>query len=259
MQSMRPKILYPHATQNSFSVDIDELLDSSSLSFLIDKSVKKDFYYNDYLTEYQVNEARKQFSISQVKEHIVPINEMTAKEIRRGADAARLARSKDKRIIVHFETVTEMRGWIRFDVTSQFTPGKHYKVHVKLKEADDIKYFKEFRKQEIIRLFLSGDIQINCTCPDFRYRHRYQAWQMGYGLFKELRYPHIANPGLTGSVCKHCLAVLQVMSFNHSSISKKMINSKFFKRKYEDEEYMSELEKMMKAKKLSNRGRRNSS
>ena len=259
MQSMRPKISYPHATQSSFSVDIDELLDSSSLSFLIDKSVKKDFYYNDYLTEYQVNEARKQFSISQVKEHIVPINEMTAKEIRRGADAARLARSKDKRIVCNFVGVTDARGWIKFLVSSQYTVGKKYTVYIKLKEASDMKYFKEFKKQEIIRLFLNGDLQVWCACPDFKYRMKHQAWAMGYGLFKELRYPHIANPGLTGSVCKHCLACLRVLNMNWSGIGKKMINSKFFKRKYEDDEYMSELEKKMKAKKLSNRGRRNSS
>lgn len=255
---MKQRNLSPQGTLNLSYLNIDDLLDNPNFSFLIDKSVKREFYYADYVNENQVAKARKELSTNRDDENkIVPINEMTAKEIRAGADAARLQRSRDKRIICRFETVTNARGWIRFDVTSQYTPGKHYKVHIKLKEANDIKYFKEFKKHEIIRLFLSGDLQINCTCPDFKYRFRYMAHQLGYSLFKEMRYPRIRNPRLEGTVCKHCLATLQVLSFNSQSISKKMINSKFFKRKYEDEEYMNELEQQMKSKKkLTNRGRR---
>ena len=247
MQLTKQRISSNRGTLNSSYLDLDELLDSSDMSFLIDKSVKKDFYYSDYVSIHQVSEARKLFSRKEdLGKKLVPINEMTSREILAGADAARLSRSRDKRIICRFETVTNARGWLRFDVTSQFSKGKHYKVHVKLKEANDLKYFKEFKKQDIIRLFLSGDLQINCSCKDFRYRMKYQAWQMGYGLFKELRYPHIANPGLTGSVCKHCLAVLRVMQWNVPQITKKMVNSKFFKKKIEDEDYMNDLEKKMK-------------
>lgn len=257
---MKPKTSYRQDTPNSFSVDIDELLDSEKLSFLIDKSVKRGFYYMDFISESKIASARKALSVN-VKEsqEIVPINEMTAKEIRAGADKARLQRSRDKRIICRFQGVTNARGWIKFDVTSQYTVGKHYTVYIKLKEASDMKYFKEFKKQDIIRLFLSGDLQIYCSCPDFRYRYRHMAWSMGYGLFKELRYPHTANPGLVGSTCKHCLATLQVLNLNWMSISKAMQKSTFFKRKYEDEEYMNDLDKKMKSKKLQNRGRRSSS
>jgi hypothetical protein len=258
MQSTKRRISYPQGTLNLSYLNIDDLLDNPNLSFLIDKSVKREFYYADYVNESQVANARKSLSVKSgiIKPEIVPINEMTAKEIRAGADVARLQRSRDKRIVCRFETVTNAKGWIRFDVTSQFTPGKHYKVHIKLKEADDIKYFKEFKKNEIIRLFLTGDLQINCTCPDFRYRFRYMAHQLGYSLFKEMRFPHIRNPRLEGTVCKHCLAVLQILQFNSQAISSKMVKSKFFKQKYEDEEYMNDLDKQMSKKKLTNRGRR---
>lgn len=250
---MKPKSSLRQGTLNSYSVSINDLLNDSNLSFLIDKNVKKEFYYNDYITETQVQDAIKEYSVNS-KETIVPINEMTAKEIRAGADAARLMRSRDPRITCKFLGVTGARGWLKFQVTSQYTPGKKYLVHIKLKEANDMKYFKEFKKQDIIRLFLSGDLQLNCQCADFRYRMRYQAWQMGYGLFKELRFPHIANPKLTGTVCKHCLATLRVMNANWMQISKSMQKSTFFKRKYEDDEYMNDLERRKAS--MSNRGRR---
>lgn len=246
---MESKISLHRGTQNSYLIDIDELLDDNRISFLVDKTVKRDYYYTDFISEAHVVLSKKKYSIN-VKENIesrqeetVPINEMTAKEIRAGADVARIQRSKDKRIVCKFLGVTNARGWIKFDVTSQYTPGKHYAVHIKLKEANSLKYFKEFRKQDIIRLFLTGDIQLNCSCPDFRYRMKYQAWQMGYGLYKELRFPHIVNPRLTGSVCKHCLAVLRVLNFNYTAIAKAMSNSKFFKKKMEDKEYQNDLDK----------------
>jgi hypothetical protein len=234
---MKQEISFHLGIPNSYVVDLESLISNDKYSFLLDNSVKNEYYFNDYITESSVRKAIKEYSKKSKKKKKnkqVPINEMTAKELIAGADSARLHRSRDKRIICRFEKVMPVRGWIVFDVTSQYTPGKHYKVYVKMKEANDMKYFKEFKKHEIIRLFLKGDLRIECSCPDFRYRYRYMAWQMGYGLYKELRYPHIVNPQLKGSVCKHCLAVLRVLQFNASSIAKAMKNSKYFKKRVED-------------------------
>jgi len=233
---MKLKNLFHQDTPNSFSVDISELLDNAKYSFLVDKSIKKEYYFNDYNSLYQVQEAYKHFSINNKEtEDIVPINEITARDIRKGADRARLLRSRDRRIICNFVGVTPARGWIKFSVTSQYVPGKRYTVYIKLKEAKSMKYFKEFKKDDIIKLFLTGDLQVFCSCNDFRYRMKYQAWNMGYGLFKELRYPHIANPKLEGTVCKHCLACLAILNMNGSRISKAMKSSKFFKKKMEED------------------------
>lgn len=236
---MQPKSSLHQGIQSSFN--IDDILDDSKLSFLVDKSIKREFYYYNPISEGQVYNLRKAFnlgrkSINSSMSNVVPINEMTRIDILRGADAPRLQRSKDKRIIVKFMGVTEMRGWLRFDVTSQYTPGKHYLVYIKLKDAKDIKYLKEFKKRDIIRLLLNGNLSMHCSCPDWKYRMSYQSYQMGYGLFKELRYPHIANPKLAGTVCKHCLAVLRLINLQWLAISKAMQNSKFFKKKYEGEE-----------------------
>ena len=235
---MLPKSSLNQGIQSSFN--IDDILNDNKLSFLVDKTIKREFYYYNPISEGQVYNLRKVFNLGQKSlnsstSSVVPINEMTRIDIMRGADAPRLQRSKDKRIIVKFLGVTEMRGWLRFDVTSQYTPGKHYLVYVKLKDAKDIKYLKEFKKRDVIRLLLNGNLYLHCSCPDWKYRMSYQSYQMGYGLFKELRYPHIANPKLTGTVCKHVLAVLRLITLQWLAISKALQNSKFFKKKYEDE------------------------
>ena len=257
---MLPKSSLRQGIQNSF--DIDEVLDDTKLSFLVDNSIKREFYYEDPLNEGQVYQLRKSFKIGRETSKtnipsLQPINEMTRTDILRGADAARIQRSKDKRIIVQFIGVTEINGWLRFRVTSQFTPGKSYLVHIKLKDAKDIKYFKDFKKRDIIRLLLNGDLAVNCSCPDFRFRHRYQAYQMGYSLFKELRYPHITNPGLEGTVCKHLLATLRLLTLQWLPISKAMQASKFFKNKYEEDDNIKTVSRNKKPNVPTyNRGRR---
>lgn len=85
---MLPKSSLRQGIQSSF--DIDEVLDDSKLSFLVDKSIKREFYYEDPINEGQVYKLRKSFEISRKskKSHISntqPINEMTRTDILRGA------------------------------------------------------------------------------------------------------------------------------------------------------------------------------
>ena len=132
-------------TPNSCEFDLDEVLDNPKLQFLIgeDKSV----YYED--------EDRHSYKYGL-------ITEATRKEILRDADPARKQRSK--KLTTQYISVTNARGWIKFKTTSQYTKGKYYTQYIKLKEAKDMKYFKEFSKRDIIRLFLAGDLQVHCTC-----------------------------------------------------------------------------------------------
>ena len=52
-------------------------------------------------------------------------------------------------------------------------------------------------------------IQCECTCPDFRYRHAYWATQNNYKYGTPERRPsNITNPDNTGAVCKHTTAAL---------------------------------------------------
>ena len=199
-------------TPNSCEFDLDEVLDNPKLQFLIgeDKSV----YYED--------EDRHSYKYGL-------ITEATRKEILRDADPARKQRSK--KLITQYISVTNARGWIKFKTTSQYTKGKYYTQYIKLKEAKDMKYFKEFSKRDIIRLFLAGDLQVFCQCNDFRFRYKYLTYHKGFGLFKEMRYPKIRNPFLQGTVCKHLICVLTYMGMNYMRIYKDMVKSKFFKKK----------------------------
>lgn len=56
---------------------------------------------------------------------------------------------------------------------------------------------------EKVSTALSGDVQVHCTCPDYKYVFQYMGAQLGYGLRPEEREPVVRNPRLEGTVCKH--------------------------------------------------------
>lgn len=238
--------LLPKGMVNSYNGDIicdmEELLEgekSLPVDFLVDYS-NKEHYYEDFLHE----SSARQFDMNIRKKKpvkMVPINEMTQKEILRGADYKRRARAK--KLTTKYIGVTPKKGWIKFMTYSQYLPGVKYIQYIELKEAKDIKYFKEFKKQDIIRLFMQGDIRIFCQCPDFRYRFSYMTYQMGYGLKKENRFPKIVNPNLEGSCCKHLIVVLSSLMFNWSKIAKDMRKTKFFNINYSEDDYQEEIDK----------------
>lgn len=254
---MRSKSLLPRGMKSlcngCIECNMEELLESEALPvpFLVDYS-NKEHYYEDFLSE----SAAKVFDTQRKKNKepvkMVPINEMTQKEILRGVDSKRLERSK--KLTTQYIGVTPKKGWIKFMTKSQYLPGVKYTQYIELKEAEDIKYFKEFRKQDIIRLFLSGDIKLFCSCPDFKYRFSYMTYQMGYGIRKESRFPKRVNRTLEGSCCKHLIVVLSSLMFNWSSIAKDMRKTKFFNIKYSEDDYEEEIKKeKLRAKDLRNK------
>ena len=231
---------------NVFEVDFEKFIDSDSksLSFLMDKD--RDIYYEEFLNEEQafswrINRGRK--DLVNPYQHI---NETTYKELLNMADKKRKLRASKMK--TKYMGVTNSRGWITFSTESQRIKGKYYTQHIKLAEADSIKYFKEFNPREITRLFLSGDIQVSCSCPDMRYRYRYMAYNLGYGIQKEMRFPKIRNSRLEGSVCKHLIVVLRVIQMNWAGIARDLQRSKFFKKKMDDKDYFDTLEKIRSKK-----------
>ena len=63
--------------------------------------------------------------------------------------------------------------------------------------------------QAMSRVFNSGDVSINCSCPDAKYRMRYWQNKNGYGTQYEPRPSDITNPGDTkGAGCKHSMLVI---------------------------------------------------
>ena len=229
---MNVKGLSKRGTANSYNIDLGEMLSDASSPFQFLLESDRSIYYQDFLNESQIilyrdNNRRAKPS------NTVHINEVTKTELVREADYPRKARAK--KLVTHYKGVSNRYGWITFNTNSQYTPGRKYTQYIKLKEAKDMKYFHEFNKRDIIRLFMSGDLQVFCQCPDFRYRFKYMASQLGYGIYKETRFPGIRNPNLEGSVCKHLLAVFSVLGMNWTLIARDMQRTKFFKNKYGDD------------------------
>ena len=222
---MSSRNLLQRDTRNSFSLDLGDVLSEHlPFSFLVDTD-RDARYYEDFMTKYQAIAFDNRYD-SYIKEGIDVrvINEATKKELLSGADSARKKRAK--KLITKYKGVNN-DGCVEFMTNSQYTPNKKYQQLIKLNDVKDISALKEFKKSEITRLLLNGDLSVYCSCEDFLYKgYKYMAWNMGYGLDKENRFPKIKNPNLEGTICKHLIAVLTVIMFNNAKISSDLFKTK---------------------------------
>ena len=220
-----------------FHADLDSLLTQSDLSFLIEAN--HSVYYQDFLTESACNRfySKKRDSLEGQDNQVVRIDEATSKEIVNRADLKR--RELSKKLKSRYLGINHKHGWIQFQTNSQFIPTRKYMQLIEIAEAQDIKYFREFRPRDIIRLFLSGSLRVWCSCPDFKYRFKFLSKQMGFGIFDEKRPAKIQNPNLRGSVCKHLIFVLSIFKLQWMRIAHDFQQSKFFKSKFYDDKVKS--------------------
>ena len=143
-----------------FEVDLDSIISDKNdpIAPLIDEN--KEVYYEEFITESEALKWRN--SNKRIVEKYQHINEETYKNLVQMSDAKRKARAK--KLKTRYLGVTPGRGWIKFSTESQRIRGKYYTQYIKLAEAKDMKYFKEFNSREIVRLFMSGDVQVYCSC-----------------------------------------------------------------------------------------------
>ena len=158
---------------------------------------------------------------------IKKLYEKSYKELYKIFDKARIKRARECK--AHYHGVTK-QGLITFKVDSQYTQGKQYLVSIKLldlKDANDlIVDGKPLNTTQILQLALSGDIEIHCTCEDFKYRVSYLAFNNRWGFFKETRFPKVRNPQLKGCACKHCYSALKVLPMYFKTIQSDLIKRK---------------------------------
>jgi hypothetical protein len=194
-----------------------------------------DYYRNiSRLNEHFVGMSENDIILERIRiegSNDLTINEATVKELYRGADKARLGRSKQIRM--QYRGVTNKRGWVAFQCKSQYNPNKFYTQYIKLLDLKDARVLKDMKKQDATRLLLYGDVACFCSCPDFKFKgFKHMAHAMGYGMYKEPRFPHIRNPRLEGTVCKHLLAVFSVFMNNWMSIHRDLVRSKAWDKNY---------------------------
>ena len=90
-----------------------------------------------------------------------------------------------------------------------FKTGK-YLQKVQIPDYSVISRMKESDEDKLKVAINTGDIYVHCSCPDFVYGgFAYLAWNGGYGIEEELRFPSIRNFQLHGSVCKHLKYLLK--------------------------------------------------
>jgi hypothetical protein len=56
---------------------------------------------------------------------------------------------------------------------------------------------------------IETDIRVGCNCPAYKYFYSYIITQLESEMDPEERYPHIKNPNLEGSFCKHLATVIR--------------------------------------------------
>ena len=147
--------------------------------------------------------------------------EEASKELRRDCWDRVAKRVKTQNIQATYLGVAK-NGDILFKTTSGTTKGKFWHQTLRFKDLnegmqilyDDI----SLTRRDIISLLINGDLMVFCDDHSFKYYWSYKAWVRGYGIKKEVRYPKIRNKNLTGSVCKHLYAVLQVLPFYTNQI-----------------------------------------
>lgn len=158
---------------------------------------------------------------------IKKLYEKSYKELYKLFDKARITRSSKCRAI--YSGVTK-NGTIVFRVRSQYTQGKLYTVEIKLLDLEEASKLlvdgKPLNTTQILQLAMSGDIELHCTCPDFKYRFAYLAFNNKYGSFKETRFPKMRNPELKGCACKHCYSALKALPMYFKSIQSDLMKRK---------------------------------
>jgi len=144
-----------------------------------------------------------------------PILEITSRELRASLSHRVNDRQKSQHIKATYLGVDKRTGDLLFKTNSGTTPGKFWHQRVRLLDlptARDLAAVDgSISDMKIINLAIFGDIALHCDDPSFRYYWSYIAFQLGYGLRRESRFPKIRNPRLEGSICKHLVAVLKKM------------------------------------------------
>lgn len=149
------------------------------------------------------------------------IQEASRKDILKRADSGSRGRSKPltsrltgmKGNVLTFQTVSgtdPAKFWIQ-----RVQPFRLAKALEKLWDGSDKRVLPAIRKA------LTDDLNVSCNCPAFKWwGYAFISSKDGFKMGgRQGRFPHIRNPKLRGSVCKHLINVLQVLPFQAPKIT----------------------------------------
>lgn len=156
------------------------------------------------------------------------VDEITRKELISGVDKWTKDKSKLVRRAVYLGITEDYTAFYRVPSVTA-SPSTSYVVKIKLVEYPDIKDEDNLTVREKVRLAISGDLQISCTCPAYLYfGYKYILTQLDTNESDpENRFPKIKNPKLQGVMCKHCYMAMQAFPLTWTSIARDISNEKF--------------------------------
>jgi len=146
--------------------------------------------------------------------------EFTYREILAGADQKKRQLAKQRSVTFQGLFDNEVR------FTSRGTALWTQKI--RLMDLEESLTVKGATLLDRVRLALNGDAEISCDCPSYLYHgFKYISTQLGYNFKEdpEGRFPHVMNPDLVGTACKHLIVALQTLPFHASSITKAIKDS----------------------------------
>lgn len=130
----------------------------------------------------------------------------------------------------------DKHGTVYFRTNSGTTPGVYWNQKVFLVDFKKALRLQRqdptMKDRDVVNLAVSGDVRVYCNDPSFLYYGwKYITYQLGAGIEPEDRYPSKRNPNLSGTVCKHLTAVLDVLPFYMSELTRDFRKAGAFSKK----------------------------
>lgn len=164
---------------------------------------------------------------------LLPANEAKIKDLKVDSVFQTKWRATHQDLRPTYKT-TDKNGIVYF-ICNSGTQGPVQKWHQKVQLCDlqaalDLqKKDPSITDRDVVNLAVFGDIRVFCDDLSFKYYGwKYMAWQLDYGMEPEDRPPDKRNPRLHGAVCKHLYAVLSVLPFHLSEITRDLSKAGVF-------------------------------
>lgn len=115
--------------------------------------------------------------------------------------------SKRRAINLHSSFEKGSDGEVYFSVDSKSYPGKK---HIVILSSPD--FTEDISLADLKKVIKNADIKVACSCEAFLYNgYKYITYKNKSGIDPETRAPVKRNPSQKGMLCKHIIAVLNML------------------------------------------------
>lgn len=147
------------------------------------------------------------------------LNEVDRNTLIKTSHGDRLKRSQTVKVVFDGAKFKDELLTLQFESIDKASKGgKSWSQTVQVLEAS-----KDDTTTKALRKAMTGNIKVNCDCPDFLYKgFQYIGTKKEYAIYDENIPPDEKNPNQEGALCKHLLAVLNKVNSLVPKISKEL-------------------------------------